>query len=118
MKAASLVGIALGTYISVVGIHSLFPNPTTTDIAQKYCTGKTECVDIVSLELDEFYDKGYNDSKTYNWGAAMLRVTAELNSLCATSPDKLLCESYRNELTIQYLTGHRIGVEVHEKVKK
>lgn len=76
-----------------------------TKTAKLFCDANKECVDVVSMELDGMYYQGLNEKKEVTIGTLINRKARSLNSYCEYSKDPKLCESYKNQLMLRYITG-------------
>lgn len=76
-----------------------------TKTANLFCNKNKECVDVISMELDGMYYQGLNEKKDVTVGTLINRKARSLNSYCEYSKDVKLCESYKNQLMLRYITG-------------
>jgi hypothetical protein len=103
MKKLALV---LGLMISTGAYASGGSMEESLNIAKSFCSTNTECIDILSLQLDGAYEDGVRASKSkVDWNVLMNRKTKQLNNLCDKAPDLDICLDYRNRLMEQYMKG-------------
>lgn len=82
--------------------------PTKNDLtktAQWFCTNDKECIDIVSLELDSMYQQGLNEKDQATVGTLINRKARTLNNYCTHAPDKKVCEAFKSQLMLKYMSG-------------
>lgn len=75
-------------------------------IAERFCSANTECINLLALELDDAYRKGQKEKYVQKaWHLKVNKFTKELSTLCDTAPNKDLCEAYRVQLLSRYIQG-------------
>ena len=77
----------------------------TDRVASHFCDTKKECVDIISMELESMYYKGHNERDKVSIGTLINRKTREYAGYCTHHVDKELCENYKNQLLLKYISG-------------
>ena len=85
--------------------HANVEDKRTTKTADSFCYANDECKDIVSLELDGMYHKGLNERAQVSVGALINRKAKEFGDFCLHTKDKTMCENYKNQLMLKYITG-------------
>lgn len=70
-----------------------------------FCSTNTECMDIISLELESMYFQGLNERDPVTIGTLVNRKSRELANYCEYAPEKKICEEYKSKLMLQYMTG-------------
>lgn len=92
--------------VAILACSVSFAAPPTTDkAANKFCLNDKECIDVVSLELDSLYNQGLNEDKPTTVGTLINRKAKTLADYCTHSKNKRLCEVYKNQLMLRYMTG-------------
>ena len=100
------LALVLGLLISSGAYASGGSLEESLKIAKSFCATNTECIDILSLQLDGAHEDGVRASKSKaEWNVLMNRKTKQLNNLCDKAPNVEICLDYRNRLMEQYMKG-------------
>lgn len=79
----------------------------STNMAKHFCGNNSECIDIISLELDSAYYAGKEDIRRKNANPVNLvkNKKKKLSSLCDKAPNEELCLAYKASLLNLYIRG-------------
>lgn len=77
----------------------------TSKAADMVCSKDKECTDLVSIQLDGMYYLGLNERDPVSIGALINRKAKTLQTFCEHAEDRRVCENYRNQLMLKYITG-------------
>lgn len=82
------------------------PEELRTNKAATYvCSSNKECIDLVSMQLDGMYYEGRNEMDKASIGTLINRKSRSLKTFCDHAEDIKVCETYRNKLMLNYITG-------------
>ena len=96
--------LALSALVCLMS-STAFASASADKTAINFCDANKECIDIIAMELDGMYRQGLNESKHSTDGVLINRKARALNSYCMYAKNKDLCEQYKNQLMLQYITG-------------
>ena len=102
MKLRYIVAATVAATLVCTSALSAPPNDKTVN---KFCLSDKECIDIVSLELDSLYNQGLNEISSPTVGTLINRKAKSLSDYCTHSDNRRLCESYKNQLMLRYMSG-------------
>lgn len=107
MKLIKIATISMMLMIPIYGFAGISKTEDvrTTKAANQFCSTNEECVDVVSMELDGMYWQGLNERDPVSIGTLINRKDRSLKSLCEHMSDKKICETYKNQLMLKYMTG-------------
>lgn len=77
----------------------------TSKAAEVVCSKDKECTDLVSIQLDGMYFLGLNERDPASIGTLINRKAKTLQTFCEHAEDRRVCENYRNQLMLKYITG-------------
>ncbi len=105
MKFIKLI-VVMGALIApMLSIAASTTETRTNKTASNVCLNNAECADLVSIQLTGMYYSGLNEPNSVTIGTYINRKSKELHNFCDKASDKKVCESYKNQLMIQYITG-------------
>ena len=104
MTALKLV-VILGALIAPILATASTEEKRTDKAAEFVCSTNRECVDLVSMQLDGMYYMGLNETDNVSIGTFINRKSKTLMTFCRHAPDKKVCETYKNQLMLKYMTG-------------
>ncbi|AHE63451.1 valyl tRNA synthetase modifier [Acinetobacter phage ZZ1] len=77
----------------------------TSKAASMVCSIDKECSDLVSIQLDGMYYLGLNERDPASIGTLINRKAKTLQTFCEHAEDRKICDTYRNQLMLKYITG-------------
>lgn len=101
LKIVVILGVMFAPILSTASIEE----KRTDKTAEFVCSTDKECVDIVSMQLDGMYYTGLNETDPATIGTLINRKAKTLKNFCQHSEDKRVCETYKNQLMLKYMTG-------------
>lgn len=101
LKAVVAMGVLLAPILSTASIEE----KRTDKAAEFVCSTNKECQDIVSMQLDGMYYRGLNENDPASVGTLINRKAKQLKDFCLHSADQKICENYKNQLMLKYVTG-------------
>lgn len=105
MKSKFIISILILSMSLATNADLLTEQKHSSKTAQHFCFKNTDCVDIVSMELDSLYHQGLNEPKSTNIGTLINRKEKSFADYCRHAKDKNICETYKNQLMLKYMTG-------------
>ncbi|QJT71727.1 hypothetical protein TH1_043 [Shewanella phage Thanatos-1] len=107
----TLIAIVLCVILSLTVFSGLIASKDESFIiAAKYCT-TLECIDILTLELDEWYDYGVLQSKNADMVTAFSRAGSDVQNMCNKAPNYNICLHYSKDLLEQFSKGYYSSLE-------
>lgn len=88
-----------------VNAYSAAADNQTSKAANMVCSIDKECSDLVSIQLDGMYYLGLNERDPASIGTLINRKAKSLQTFCEHAEDRKICETYRNQLMLKYITG-------------
>ncbi|AZU98680.1 hypothetical protein ABNavy71_134 [Acinetobacter phage AB-Navy71] len=104
MKLLKLI-VILGAVFAPIVTSASIEERRTDKAAGMVCSSNAECIDVVSMQLDGMYFMGLNERDKVSIGALINRKAKELASFCSHAEDRVVCENYKNQLMLKYITG-------------
>ncbi|CAL1778015.1 valyl tRNA synthetase modifier [Acinetobacter phage vB_AbaM_PhT2-v2] len=104
MKLLKLI-VILGAVFAPIVTSASIEERRTDKAAGMVCSSNAECIDVVSMQLDGMYFMGLNERDKVSIGALINRKAKALSSFCSHAEDKDVCENYKNQLMLKYITG-------------
>lgn len=101
IKLIVILGALVAPILSVASTEEVRSAKT----AEFVCYTNKDCVKFVSMQLDSMYYEGLNEREPVTLGTFINRKSKQLASFCDSSQDKKVCENYKNQLMLKYITG-------------
>lgn len=101
LKIAVILGALIAPIVSIASTEEVRSAKT----AEFVCYTNKDCVKLVSLQLDSMYNEGLNERDPVTLGTLINRKSKNLSHFCEGSKDKAVCENYKNQLMLKYITG-------------
>ncbi|EQA7786726.1 hypothetical protein ACX818_001320 [Acinetobacter baumannii] len=104
MKLLKLI-VILGALVAPMVASASTEDKRTSKAAGQVCSTNAECIDLVSIQLDGMYFMGLNERDKASIGTLINRKAKTLSSFCDHAEEKKICENYKNQLMLKYITG-------------
>lgn len=105
MKLTHIIVVLGAIFASFAASAENTSEKRTSKAAETVCSKDRECTDLVSIQLDGMYYLGLNERDPVSIGALINRKAKTLQTFCEHAEDRRICETYRNQLMLKYITG-------------